>query len=85
MFCFGILRILEKNRKSAKTGKFGHYRAPMPLRREPTPRHRSTPRCQNGTPRVCRSVATVHSDKFFWIFVSEHLVFIHQKYRNTNK
>ena len=49
MFCFRILRILEKNRKSAKTGKFGHYRAPMPLRREPTPRHRSTPRCQNGT------------------------------------
>ena len=30
MFCFGILRILEKNRKSAKTRKSGHIR---PLRR----------------------------------------------------
>ena len=29
-FCFGILRIFGENRKSAKTGKSGHYRAPMP-------------------------------------------------------
>ena len=33
---FGV--ILEKNRKSAKIGKYGHYRAPTPQRREPTPR-----------------------------------------------
>ena len=39
---FGV--ILERDRKSAKTGKSGHYRAPtlqhrepMPQRREPTP------------------------------------------------
>ena len=45
MFCLGILGvILEKNRKSAKTGKSGHYRAPTPQRREPTPRRRPTPR-----------------------------------------
>ena len=31
--------ILEKkNRKGAKTGKSGHYRAPTPQHREPTPR-----------------------------------------------
>ena len=41
MFCLGIL---EKNRKSAKNGKSGHYRAPKPQRREPTPRCRPTPR-----------------------------------------
>ena len=38
-FCdFGL--ILEKNRKSAKTGKSGHYRAPTPQCREPTPQRR---------------------------------------------
>ena len=36
-FCFGIL---EKNRKSEKTGKSGHYRAPKPLRREPMSQRR---------------------------------------------
>ena len=41
MFCFGIL---EKNRKSAKTGKSGHYRAPTPQRKEPSLRRRPTPR-----------------------------------------
>ena len=41
--------ILEKNRKSAKTGKSGHYRAPTLQRREPTPRRRPTPR--HGIPR----------------------------------
>ena len=46
MFCFGIL---EKNRKSAKTGKFGHYQAPTSQRMEPTPRHRPKPR--RGIPR----------------------------------
>ena len=34
MFCF---EILEKNRKSAKTGKSGHYLAPTLQRRELTP------------------------------------------------
>ena len=43
-FCFRILRILEKNRKSVKTGKSGHYQAPTPQRREPTSRRRPTPR-----------------------------------------
>ena len=37
MFCFGIL---EKNRKSEKTGKSRHYRAPTPQRREPMSRRR---------------------------------------------
>ena len=41
MFCFGIL---EKNCKSAKTGKSGHYRAPKPQHREPTPWRRPKPR-----------------------------------------
>ena len=40
---FGV--ILEKNRKSVKTGKSGHYRAPTPQRREPTPQRRPMPRC----------------------------------------
>ena len=62
---FGV--ILEKNRKSAKTGKSGHYQAPTPQRREPTPWCRLMPRrgiprrgwsrCQNGTPRVHHDVA----------------------------
>ena len=51
MFCFGILRILEKNHKSAKTEKFGHYRAPMSQCREPTPRRRPTPRCRIPSPQ----------------------------------
>ena len=62
MFCFGILGvILEKNRKSAKTGKSRHYRAPTSQCREPMPRRRPRLRCgipslqqglgaQNGTP-----------------------------------
>ena len=41
MFCYGIL---EKNRKSAKIRKSGHYRAPMPQRREPTLGRRPMPR-----------------------------------------
>ena len=41
MFCFGIL---EKNRKSAKIEKFGHYRAPTLQRREPTLGRRPTTR-----------------------------------------
>ena len=62
MFYFGILRIFRENRKSAKTGKSWHYRAPTPQRREPMPRRRlrqgvgylaeARLRCQNGTPRV---------------------------------
>ena len=48
MFCFGIL---EKNRKSAKIGKFGHYRAPTSQRREPTPRRRPMPRRGIPSPR----------------------------------
>ena len=40
MFCVWIL---EKNCKSAKLGKFGHYWAPTPQRREPTLGHRPTP------------------------------------------
>ena len=55
MFCFGIL---EKNRKSAKIGKSGHYRAPTPQRREPTlqrreptPQRRPTPRCGIPSPQ----------------------------------
>ena len=45
--------ILEKNSKSAKTGKSGHFRAPTPQRkklksrRRPTPRH-VTPLPQRG-------------------------------------
>ena len=46
---FGV--ILEKNRKSEKTGKSGHYRAPTPQRREPMPRCRPTPRCGIVTPQ----------------------------------
>ena len=49
MFCFGIL---EKNRKSAKTGKSGHFQAPTPRRREPMPRRRLTLR--RGIPSPCR-------------------------------
>ena len=41
MLCFGIL---EKNRKSAKIGNFGHYQAPTPQRREPKLRRRPTPK-----------------------------------------
>ena len=37
LFCFGILRIFGENRKSEKTIKFGHYRAPTLQRKEPTP------------------------------------------------
>ena len=44
MVCFRILRIFGENCKSAKTGKFGQYRAPTSQRREPTPRRRPTPR-----------------------------------------
>ena len=84
MFCF---EILEKNRKSAKTGKSGHYRALMPQRREPTPlcrpmprrgtpSSRARPRCQNGTPWVRHGVAAIHREQFL-DFVYEHLVFIH--------
>ena len=51
LFCFGIL---EKNRKRAKTRKSGHYRAPMPQRREPTPRRRPTPMCGIPSPRQGR-------------------------------
>ena len=42
-------------------------------------------RCQNGTPRVYHDIAvlrcglaTVHSENFFFNFVSEHLVFVHR-------
>ena len=55
MFCFGILRFLEKNRKSAKTGKSRHFQAPTPQHREPTPRRRHTLR--RGIP--CHSEAEV--------------------------
>ena len=48
MFCFGIL---EKNRKSAKTGKSGHYLAPTLQHREPTPRRTPTPRRGIPSPR----------------------------------
>ena len=50
------------------------------------------PRCQNGIPRVShseallrRGVATVHNEKFFWIFVFEHLLFVHRLFRDPNK
>ena len=46
---FGL--ILEKNRKSTKFGNFGHYRAPTPQHREPTPRCKPTPRCGIPSPR----------------------------------
>ena len=46
---FGV--ILEKNRKSAKTEKSGHYRAPTLQRREPTPRRRPTARLGIPSPR----------------------------------
>ena len=46
--------ILEKNRKSAQTGKSGHYRAPMPQRREPTPQRRPMPRRGIPSPRQGR-------------------------------
>ena len=48
MFCFGIL---EKNRKSAKTGKSGNYRALTSQRREPTSRRRPMLRCGMPSPR----------------------------------
>ena len=55
MFCFGILGvILNKNHKSAKTRKFGHYWAPTSQRREPTPRRRPTPRHGVPLPRQGR-------------------------------
>ena len=47
MFCFGIL---EKNHKSAKTGKSGHYRASTLQRREPTLRCRPMLRCGIPSP-----------------------------------
>ena len=84
MFCFGILGvILEKNRKSAKTEKSGHYWASTPQRREPMPQRRPTPRCgivaglrcQNGTPWVHHGVAflrhdvaTIHNEQNFLDF-----------------
>ena len=52
MFCFGILRIFGENRKSTKTEKSGHYRAPTPQRREPTPQRRPTPRSGIPSPRL---------------------------------
>ena len=49
MFCFGIF---EKNRKSAKTRKFGHYQAPTPQPMEPAPQPRPTQR--RGIPSLGR-------------------------------
>ena len=50
------------------------------------------PRCQNGTPRVshdeallCRGVATVYNEQFFWIFIFKHLVVVHRLFRDPNK
>ena len=65
--------ILEKNHKSEKTRKSGHYWAPTPQRREPTLWRRPTPRCgipsrqrgrgaKNGTPWVRHGVALLRRD-----------------------
>ena len=54
MFCFRILRIFGENRKSAKIGKSGHYRAPMLQHRETTPRRRPKPRRGIPSPRQGR-------------------------------
>ena len=44
MICFGILRIFRETSQNTKNWKIWAYRAPTPQRREPTPRHRPTPR-----------------------------------------
>ena len=71
LFSFGILRIFGGNHKREENWKSGHYRAPTPQRREPTPQRRPMPRhgipspqrgrgAKNGTPRVRRGVAKLH-------------------------
>ena len=98
MFCFEILGLFGENRKCAKTGKFGHYRAPTPQRSEPTLRCRPMPRCgipsswrgrgakmaPLGYEMPRRGVATVHNEQFLDC-CSKSLVFVHRLFRDPNK
>ena len=43
MFCFEFLRIFGEKLQKLKGGKSGQTQAPMPQRREPTPRRSPTP------------------------------------------
>ena len=78
---FGM--ILEKNRKSTKTGKSGHFQAPTPQRRErmpqrrptlrhgiPSPRRRPTQQRSSATPwrRYCS-----HREIFKYLFRTPHI------------
>ena len=84
-----------------KLEKSGHYWAPTPQRREPTPRRRPMPRCgiprrdeaevpkwhPSGTPRrtFLRCGIATVHSEQFLDFVYEHLVFIYQLFRDPNK
>ena len=52
MFFFWILGDFGEKSKSEKTGKFGHYWAPTPQRREPTPQRK--PKARRGIPSLRR-------------------------------
>ena len=75
MNCFGILRTFGEKSQNSKNWKSGHIRL---LRRSVgNPRRgvdlhqgvgclaAARPRCQNGTPRVCRGIAIVHRGQNF--------------------